>query len=184
MHPKRQTPRSLAQAYQLSVICFGSRNLAESRNRKLQTGREQFSSWRGHLCGGKSFHRRRSVFPLPSLLVFRIGQQWARKLKTCQIVTIGMGYPYALGAQRARGFRQLRRGCQRRTGYLQQQLRREWQKPPHGHESPGGAYIECRGKLQELLAFIVTTLHKNRNRQWQPRPFATFSGAGSNNAHS
>jgi hypothetical protein len=69
-------------------------------------------------------------------------------------------------------------GCARD---FEQNLRRLWQRAPHGHQGTPRADVESGGELKEFLAFFIPAANKHRDRQWQARPLPTFFfGSASN----
>jgi hypothetical protein len=85
-----------------------------------------------------------------------------------------MGYPHGLGAQVAAGLGQNRGRGQRNAGNLQQNLRGERQRAAYGDQGPSSRDIERSREFEHILATVVAASHKNRNRQRQTGPLATF----------
>src|SRR5882757_2326282 len=96
------------------------------------------------------------------------------KLKTQQMVAFAMRDPQNLGAHVLGGLWNRRRSGKGRAGYFERNLRCWPKSAMHGHECSTRGKVQGSGKLQKILAIIVSTADEYRDGECQTRRFATF----------
>ncbi len=124
--------------------------------------------------GRKNFSHRRTNFPLRGMNGTGPVEEWTGKFQTNKVVSLGVRDSHGSSAQ---GARRTGQGCstgQRRTGNLQQNLRRWRRRAPHSYQGAARANVQRGGKLKKLLAIFVPGTHENRNGQGKSHPLATF----------
>lgn len=123
---------------------------------------------------GKTFSHCRTKFPLVANCLASTVQQGAQESQAQQVVAIGMTDAERSGAQGAGGGRKGHRSRQRGTGNFEDKLRGGRQRASYRHQSPSSADVQGSRKLKKFLALVVSAAHKDRDRQGQAGPSATF----------
>jgi hypothetical protein len=123
---------------------------------------------------GKRFSHRRSKFPSAGLARGGVIHKRVRKLQSNQVVTLGMGDPERSSADRAGSFGKARRGCQRRTGDFERNLRRERERPTHRNQRSSSRNVQGGGKLEELFSLFIPATDEYWDCQWQTWPLAAL----------
>jgi hypothetical protein len=127
----------------------------------------------------KNFSHRRTNFPSRSSPHRLASDQRMGEFQAEKMVTINMGYAHSTSSQDTRSLGKGVAGNQGCAGYLQQNLRGEWQRAPDGDQGASCGNIQCGGEFQQLLAVLIAAADKNGNRQRQAWPLPAFSFRGS-----
>ena len=127
-----------------------------------------------HQKRGKKFSHCRTNFPLPGINRARSVEERTGKLEPDQVVPLSVRDSHCSRTQSARRSRQGRRTGQRRTGNLQQNLRRWRRRAPYRDQGTASANVQRGGKLKKLLAIFIPVTHEDRNGQGKSHPLATF----------
>ena len=90
------------------------------------------------------------------------------------MVPLGAVYPNGAGAQGTSRPGQTVGSSQGSAGNLEQNLCGTRQRAANGHEGPPGTDVQGSGKLQEVLAFVVSATHEDRYGKWQSSPLSSF----------
>lgn len=122
----------------------------------------------------KKFSQRRRNFPSRGCAPHRGTEQGLGKLKSQQVVTIGVSYPENFRPQIARV---LWDGCgrgERCAGNFQRNLRRWPQSAVNCNQHAPCGNVQCGGELEEVLPILVVTPDEYRYCEGQTNPFTAL----------